>query len=144
MLALVHPHSVCEGICTVCFHMQAAAYQVSMQTSANQQPAPVTTLLTDFERDVLPNERAAVLRGHRGNVKCVQFVGPQVLATRPICCSTEPGMRSTGAEGNPNPPLSVNTRFSVPPTALQPLCILPFQPPATAFRLNTNRCQVTS
>eukprot|EP00667_Euglena_gracilis_P009109 EG_transcript_9240 len=57
---------------------QAAAYQVSLQGTPSSQRTLVSTLLADYEQEVTPTTERLTLRGPAQNVKCVQFVGPEL------------------------------------------------------------------
>lgn len=62
---------------------QALAFQVDSSTYKFPTPPRIGTILEDFECFVVPNKVKNKLVGHKGNVKCVAFVGEegQVLAT---------------------------------------------------------------
>eukprot|EP00742_Colponemidia_sp_Colp-10_P005419 GILJ01005791.1.p1 GENE.GILJ01005791.1~~GILJ01005791.1.p1 ORF type:complete len:646 (-),score=96.73 GILJ01005791.1:200-2086(-) len=56
---------------------QAVAYQIEQGRYHPRVPPKVTTLLEDYRCFVLPNAQKAVLAGHKGNVKCVEFIGEE-------------------------------------------------------------------
>ena len=56
---------------------QAVAYQIEFNRYHPEATPNVSTLLHDYKSFVLPNKTMHTLIGHKGNVKCVQFVGSQ-------------------------------------------------------------------
>eukprot|EP00899_Mesostigma_viride_P000063 jgi/Mesvir1/10057/Mv12126-RA.1 len=56
---------------------QAVLYQIEHSRYHPKLLPKVTTLLEDYQCFVLPNALKMTLAGHRGNVKCVDFVGDQ-------------------------------------------------------------------
>lgn len=56
---------------------QAVSYQVESSMYKLRAPPRVETILEDFECAVVPNVRRRTFSGHKGNVKCVTFVGAE-------------------------------------------------------------------
>jgi COMPASS component SWD3 len=56
---------------------QAIAFQVESSMYKLRAPPRIGTILEDFECAVVPNARRRTFAGHRGNVKCVTFVGAE-------------------------------------------------------------------
>ncbi|CAI2185311.1 11560_t:CDS:10 [Funneliformis geosporum] len=56
---------------------QAVAYQIEFSRYHPRIAPRVNTLLQDYTSFVIPNAVRATLTGHRGNVKCVEFVGEE-------------------------------------------------------------------
>lgn len=55
---------------------QALAHQVETSRYRPRDHAPViSTLLQDFSPFVVPNSIAAVLEGHKANIKALRFIG---------------------------------------------------------------------
>ncbi|KAJ2959604.1 hypothetical protein NQZ79_g4942 [Umbelopsis isabellina] len=56
---------------------QAVAYQIQFSRYHPKIAPAVNSLLEDYTSFVIPNAIRNTLRGHEGNVKCVQFVGEE-------------------------------------------------------------------
>ncbi|CAG8446282.1 13569_t:CDS:10 [Acaulospora morrowiae] len=56
---------------------QAVAYQIEFSRYHPRVAPRVNTLLQDYSSFVIPNATHATLIGHRGNVKCVDFIGEE-------------------------------------------------------------------
>jgi COMPASS component SWD3 len=56
---------------------QAIAFQIDSSMYELRAPPHIGTILEDFECAVVPNVRHHAFAGHRGNVKCVTFVGAE-------------------------------------------------------------------
>ncbi|KAF9935832.1 hypothetical protein BGZ67_002930 [Mortierella alpina] len=56
---------------------QAVAYQIEVSRYHPRISPIVDTLLEDFSPFVIPNATRTVMHGHRGNVKCAEFVGSE-------------------------------------------------------------------
>ena len=54
---------------------QAVAYQIEVSRYHPRISPIVDTLLQDFSPFVIPNACKTIMQGHRGNVKCAEFVG---------------------------------------------------------------------
>jgi COMPASS component SWD3 len=52
------------------------AYQMENFRYQPKVPAKATTLLSDYTGFVIPNAVYRTFRGHRNNVKCLTFAGP--------------------------------------------------------------------
>ncbi|ORE10923.1 WD40 repeat-like protein [Rhizopus microsporus var. microsporus] len=56
---------------------QAVAYQIEFSRYHPKIAPTVNTLLDDYSGFVIPNAVRATLKGHQGNVKCVEFIGEE-------------------------------------------------------------------
>ncbi|KAF9971333.1 hypothetical protein BGZ73_005738 [Actinomortierella ambigua] len=56
---------------------QAVAYQIEVSRYHPTISPNVDTLLEDFSPLVIPNATRTIMRGHRGNVKCAEFIGSE-------------------------------------------------------------------
>lgn len=56
---------------------QAVAYQIECSRYHPKISPIVETLLQDFSPFVIPNATRTIMQGHRGNVKCAEFVGSE-------------------------------------------------------------------
>ncbi|KAI8979195.1 hypothetical protein BDF20DRAFT_868118 [Mycotypha africana] len=54
---------------------QAVAYQIEFSRYHPKIAPTVSTLLEDYTSFVIPNAVGATLTGHKGNIKCLQFLG---------------------------------------------------------------------
>ncbi|KAI9097009.1 WD40-repeat-containing domain protein [Phlyctochytrium arcticum] len=59
---------------------QAVAYQIESSRYHPRIAPRVTTLLDDYHSLIIPNAVKSTLTGHKGNVKCVEFIGEEGLA----------------------------------------------------------------
>ncbi|KAF9172104.1 hypothetical protein BGX20_006334 [Mortierella sp. AD010] len=59
---------------------QAVAYQIDVSRYHPRISPIVDTLLQDFSPFVIPNATKTIMQGHRGNVKCAEFVGIEGLS----------------------------------------------------------------
>lgn len=53
---------------------QAAAWQVGLARPRGSGPYPLSSLLCDYARPTVPSRLDRLVRGHRANVKCVDFL----------------------------------------------------------------------
>lgn len=53
------------------------AYQIEVSRYHPRISPIVDTLLQDFSPFVIPNATKTIMQGHRGNVKCAEFVGSE-------------------------------------------------------------------
>lgn len=53
---------------------QAAAWEVTSTRPKTNGPFNIETLLVDYSRPTIPSRLELMVRGHRANVKCVDFV----------------------------------------------------------------------
>ncbi|KAI9246205.1 WD40-repeat-containing domain protein [Sporodiniella umbellata] len=56
---------------------QAVAYQIEFSRYHPKIAPTVDTLLDDYSGFVIPNAIRATLKGHEGNVKCIEFIGEE-------------------------------------------------------------------
>jgi hypothetical protein len=56
---------------------QSVAYQIEFSRYHPKIAPTVNTLLEDYTSFVIPNAVGATLTGHKGNVKCVEFIGEE-------------------------------------------------------------------
>lgn len=56
---------------------QAVAYQIEVSRYHPRISPIVDTLLEDFSPFVIPNATRTIMQGHRGNVKCAEFLGSE-------------------------------------------------------------------
>lgn len=54
---------------------QAAAWQIGASRPRNDGPWAVPSLLADYSRPAVPSVLERLIKGHRANVKCVDFIG---------------------------------------------------------------------
>ncbi|KAI8586600.1 WD40-repeat-containing domain protein [Geranomyces variabilis] len=59
---------------------QAVAYQIESSRYHPRIPPRVSTLLEDYQSLIIPNAVRSGFIGHKGNVKCVEFVGEEGLS----------------------------------------------------------------
>ncbi|KND00356.1 uncharacterized protein SPPG_04680 [Spizellomyces punctatus DAOM BR117] len=59
---------------------QAVAYQIESSRYHPRIAPRVTTLLEDYHSLIIPNAVRSIFSGHKGNVKCVEFIGEEGLS----------------------------------------------------------------